>query len=268
MLERIIAAVAESKKYAAIDPAVTRRVCTESMKKYPKWKDAVKAAKNELHIMHESFLTDGGYSAANALLEKGLPDAEACRSLLMLHASTRERAEYADAVCEMVSHYYTEQDALCDVGCGFNPFSLPLYPVQPAAYSAYDISRDSVGLLNRYFSMLGKADYRAEILDAVTDIPAPCDLMLAYKILPLLEQQKKGRAMAFLADAAFSRAVISFPLKTLSGRERGMEAHYSAFFEEQLPDGIRILQRKIIGNELFYFIEKTTFIKQQVESRK
>ncbi|MBR5372967.1 MAG: hypothetical protein IK130_12235 [Oscillospiraceae bacterium] len=256
MLDRVIAAVTASRKYAAIDAQVTARVCEESLKKYPKWKDAVKAAKNELHIMHESFLTDGGYKAAYAQLENGLPDADSCRSLLMLHASTKERAEYAEQVCEMVSQYFTEQDTLCDVGCGFNPFTLPLYAHLPAKYFAYDISTESAALINRYFGMLGRTDYRAEILDAVTAVPAPCDLMLAYKILPLLEQQKKARAMDFLSEAPFRRAVISFPLKTLSGRERGMQAHYSAFFEEQLPEKLQILQREIIGNELFYVVKR------------
>ena len=256
MLEKVIEAVTASKKYAAIDTAVTERVCAESLKKHPKWKDAVKAAKNELHIMHESFLVEGCYSAAERLLEQGLPDAETCRDFLLLHASTGERAEYAAAVCEAVSAYFSEADTLCDVGCGFNPFALPLYGKYPAAYAAYDISRASVGLLNRYFDLLGRADYRAEILDAVTAVPPRCDLLLAYKLLPLLEQQKKGRAMAFLTEAPFRRAVISFPLKTLSGRERGMQAHYAAFFEGGLPEEIRILQTQIIGNELFYCIEK------------
>lgn len=256
MLDKVIAAVAASKKYAAIDTAVTERVCAESLKKYPKWKDAVKAAKNELHIMHESFLVEGGYRAAEELLERGLPDAEACRALLLLHASTRERAENAAAVCAAVSAYFDEGDTLCDVGCGFNPFALPLYGKYPAGYAAYDISRASVGLLNRYFGLLGRANYRAEILDAVTAVPPPCDLLLAYKLLPLLEQQKKGRAMAFLVEAPFRRAVISFPLKTLSGRERGMQAHYAAFFEGNLPEGIMILEQQIIGSELFYCIEK------------
>lgn len=254
MLDKVIAAVTASRKYAAIDAAVTERICAESLKKYPKWKDAVKAAKNELHIMHESFLTDGGYKAAYAQLEQGVPDAQSCRSLLMLHASTRERADHADAVCEMVSQYFTAADTVCDIGCGFNPFTLPLYREMPAKYLAYDISTESAALMNHYFELLGKKEYRAEILDAVTDVPAPCDLLLAYKILPLLEQQKKGRAMGFLADADFRRAVISFPLKTLSGRERGMQAHYSAFFEEQLPAQFSILQKEIIGNELFYVI--------------
>lgn len=256
MLERVVAAVTDSKKYAAIDPAVTERVCTAALKKYPKWKDAVKAAKNELHIMHESFLVGGGYGEAYALLEQGLPDAETCLSFLNLHASTRERAEYAREVCEAVSAYFGAGDTLCDVGCGFNPFSLPLCPVQPAAYYAYDISRESVALLNRYFEKLQKPDFRADILDAVTEVPPRCDLLLAYKLLPLLEQQKKGRAMQFLTDAPFCRAVISFPLKTLSGKERGMEAHYSLFFEENLPESLCILDRRIIGNELFYAVQR------------
>ena len=261
MLEKVIAAVTASKKYAAIDSAVTARVCAESLKKYPKWKDAVKAAKNELHIMHESFLTEGGYKAAYVLLEAGLPDANSCRNLLMLHASTRERADHAEEVCKLVSGYFTENDTLCDCGCGFNPFTLPLYPIMPARYLAYDISTESAALIGHYFAMLGRPDDRAEILDAVTDVPAPCDLMLAYKLLPLLEQQKKGRAMRFLTESPFQRAVISFPLKTLSGRERGMQAHYSAFFEEQLPENLQILQKKIIGNELFYVIQNQEHIR-------
>ena len=257
MLERVIAAVCESRKYAAIDERVIRRVCADACRRYPKWKDAAKAAKNELHIMHESYLVQNGFRAANALLDAGEITPETVRALLQLHASTRERAAYVDAVCAWVSQYYSAGDTLCDVGCGFNPFALPLYSVRPAAYYAYDISLESAALMNRFFAMTG-GNYHAEILDAAADVPpVHANLLLAYKLLPLLEQQKKGRAGAFLAAADFDRAVISFPLKSLSGKERGMGTHYAAFFAEILPETCRVTAEETIGNELFYAIERT-----------
>ena len=100
-------------------------------------------------------------------------------------------------------------------------------------------------------------NYRAELLDAVNfSPPIHSDLLLAFKLLPLLQQQKKGRAIDFLMESSFEHAIISFPIKSLSGRNKGMESFYSSFIESNLPSQITIVERRIINNELFYVLRK------------
>ena len=62
--------------------------------------------------------------------------------------------------------------------------------------------------------------------------------------------------MEILSDMNFGVAIISFPLKSLSGKNKGMEEFYSNFFETNLPEEISMLDKQVIGNELFYAVKK------------
>ena len=50
--------------------------------------------------------------------------------------------------------------------------------------------------------------------------------------------------------------VISFPTRTLGGRNVGMEANYYAWMEGHLPENRRIAERFTEENELFYILEE------------
>lgn len=262
MVEEIIKEVSSSKKYSAIGSDIIRRICVEAAKKYPKKKDAIKAAKNELHIIHESFLTNNCHVMAKDILDAAsvdtlLSDKQTSSEIMRLHASTNERLENMGQIYDFISTYIDDRSSVCDVGCGFNPFCMPFLQSVPNEYVAYDINNETIDLLNQYFAKLEKNEYRAEILDAVSTSPSDYfDVVLLFKLLPLLQQQKKGRAMEILSDMNFGVAIISFPLKSLSGKNKGMEEFYSNFFETNLPEEISMLDKQVIGNELFYAVKK------------
>ena len=48
--------VIKSRKYSNIDRSIVMRICEEALHKYPKKKESIKAAKNQLHKLHDSFL--------------------------------------------------------------------------------------------------------------------------------------------------------------------------------------------------------------------
>ena len=250
----------KSKKYSSIAPQVLERVCSEAFSKYPKKKDAVKAAKTELHIIHESYLLADCHKKARKIIEEYtdenvLTDRKLSASLLSLHASSSERLPETEKIYAFLSEYVNENTALCDLGCGFSPFALPFFSRLPLSLRAYEINGETVELLNLYFEKSGR-DYSAQTADAVTQTPSGhFDTVFLFKLLPVLQQQKKGRAFTVLNELDFDTAVISFPLKSLSGKEKGMSGHYSAFFEEGLPDNFTILRKEEIGNELFYVIK-------------
>ena len=50
--------------------------------------------------------------------------------------------------------------------------------------------------------------------------------------------------------------VVSFPTRTLGGRNVGMEGNYSAWMEGHLPENRRIAARFTEENELFYILEE------------
>jgi 16S rRNA (guanine(1405)-N(7))-methyltransferase len=252
--------ILKSRKYAGLDRALVERVCAEVMPKYPRAKDVVKAVRKELHIIHESFLPEDSHAKADALIaacEGGdiASDTELARRLMALHASTRERLPRAEEIYGFVSGHVSAEDHVLDIGCGFGPFALPFYRARPKMYAAYDIGGPNIRTLNAYFARAGLA-YRAEILDAAVHTPAVRgDMCLLFKLLPLLEHQKKGRGFELLCGIDCKVSIVSFPLKSASGKEKGMEAFYSAYFEGGLPSGMTITDKAVFGNEMFYVVE-------------
>ena len=261
-VNELVEEIAKSKKYANLSRDIIERVCAESAVKYKKKKAALSEVKKEFHIVYESFLTPNCQNIAKEKImgyegEDILADRKFCLELLPLHISTKERVGVEKEIYSFISQCIVPDGILSDVGCGFNPLALPFMEKRPGRYFAYEISRDTFDVLNVYFRKARMDGYTASILDAVQGVPSGySDLLLALKLLPLLQQQKKGRAMEFLSEASFGTAVVSFPTKSMAGRNKGMEAYYTAFLEDNLPENILIADRRVIYNELFYVLKK------------
>ncbi len=261
-INELIAEIVSSRKYASVSREVIERTCIEASKKYKKKKEVLSEAKKQLHIIYESFLTKNCQSIARKKIENYsgedmANDKSFSKELLSLHVSTKERLASVDETYDFIAQYITQDCILSDVGCGFNPLALPFLSNKPSRYLAYEISQETVELINLYFARVGIDNYRAELLDAVIfSPPGHCDLLLAFKLLPLLQQQKKGRVIEFLVSTSFEKAIVSFPIKSLSGKNKGMESFYSSFIESNLPMQITINDRKVINNELFYVLRK------------
>ena len=262
--------VMSARKYAGIDRLAVVRACLAALAAHPKRKDAEKAekaAKAALHRMHGAFLVAGGHAKARALIEANaaagagmLEDRSLARRLLELHGSTRERLPAIDEACAFIGRFVGGGSSVIDLGCGFNPFALPLLAALPAAYLAYDICQDTVALVNKYFRASGQgAGYSAEALDAAAETPARrADVVLLQKLLPLLEQQRKGRSFTLLEELEASVALVSFPTGSMSGKKRGMAGFYAGFFERGLLCSLEIMDKATVGGELFYAVRRKT----------
>ena len=203
--------------------------------------------------------------------------------LMALHASTSERLRDAEAIYGFIGSRIKPGDTLVDLGCGFNPFALPYLNARPAVYIAYDICVQTIALINKYFALVNPA-YCARILDAAAQSPVFGDgkvtiasggnlaaapgvaadaiaeagnaVLLMLKLFPLLERQKKGRACELLSAAHFRTAIVSFPTKSASGRDVGMEAFYSERFARSLPEGLIVADKAVFENEMLFVVNK------------
>lgn len=169
-IDEMVAEVLSSKKYTSVDPAVVRRVCMETAPKYPKKKEAIKAVKNELHIIHEVFLQNECYKNALSFLSQLSLDfnnaqlIDITMQIMQSHTSTKERLGDIEAVCSFLSTHISKEGSVMDIGCGFNPFALPLLHEFPATYYAYDICSEGINILNKYFSILKKENIERSYL--------------------------------------------------------------------------------------------------------
>ena len=256
MLEKLL----HSRKYQSVCPDTVRRVWEECQDKYKKPKDAEKAAREQLHGLTGAFLTPPESADCRkdmrAWATGGRGD-EALERALSRHASTRERLPLSrtDDMYARIFEVTGCPAAALDLACGLNPLYLGARGVPCVGV---DVSGEAVGIVNAC-----GADYALPISAVCADLLCPgaipnqrFELALLFKILPLLERQKSGAAQSTMRaiDARF--LAVSFPTRTLGGRNVGMEANYSAWMEAHLPENRRVAARFVLENELFYILEE------------
>lgn len=243
----------QSKKYGDICEATIERVFSGERKKHKSLKDTEKQARAHLYRISGAFLTQEQLRQADGHLAAYLAgDQAALAEALKLHASTRERLPYADALCKLVIDRIGQPQKILDLACGLNPLYLGS---KGFSVAGWDIHGGTNGLINRWAERCGWAVH-AETRDLLADpIEQKGDLALLMKLLPVLEQQQKGSTQRLLPSISAKHLLVSFPTRTLSGRGVGMEQNYARWFEGTLPEGLRILDQFSVGNELCYLLE-------------
>lgn len=247
MTEEILAKLLAAKKYADICPDTLRRVASECAGKYKKAKDAEKAAKEALHGITGAFMDAGALKSARLFLKNG--DIE---SALKLHSSTRERMPLEGFYNELFSRA-GKPGSVLDLACGLNPVYLGSLGI---SVTGVDISGAQIRLMNEWAAAKG-IDVKCLVGDALCDSFIPegsWDMSLVMKLLPVIENQKKGAAMELLERVDTPVTVVTFPTRTLGGRKVGMEQHYTEWFEGIIPDKYTVRDRYICNYELVYIL--------------
>lgn len=246
--------IAISKKYKDVCPDTVRRVFETERAKYKSEKEADKAAKAHLHQITGAFMTADEMKLADKLFtayKEG--DESAFDKTLRLHSSTRERMQGAEALYSRILEAAGRPQTVLDLACGMNP--LILGKMGLAVYGM-DISGGCVRLVNEWAAACGW-NVRAVCADLLCDPPMEkADMALMMKLLPVLEQQKKGSAMALMESVPAETACVTFPMRTLGGRKVGMEQHYSEWFEGNLTDAFEIIERFVEADELCYIVRR------------
>lgn len=281
-------------KYNMLYPPLVQRILNEEMNKGGK--DATKATKTRLHQMFGAYVQGNAHKKAAALLhefEAGdnsadiKKDEETSRAIMALHASTKERLPHLEDFLAFIARHVERVETILDLGCGFNPFSAPFWSecfigikrekrrtqedfarvsgMYPEAtediditYYAYDIDVRTRDLLNRFFAYLNLPQ-TASCADLVVETPAEkADLALMCKLVPVLEAQLPGRGFELARQTNAKFLVITYPLKSLGGREKGMGKNYAIQFEKARADGLlgeyKLVASEEIGSELVYLL--------------
>lgn len=245
-----------SKKYGNICPDTVRRVFGECEARYKKPKDVEKAAREKLHGITGMFMTHDEAKACRADMDAWFenPSDELLGRMLSRHSSTRERLPLArmDECYDRIFAVTGKPETILDLACGINPVYLSArgYRVHGA-----DISGDAADLVNRFGERSGTAS--CECGDLLCGMPeGEYSLALAFKLLPVLENQRNGSAVQLLNSVQARYIAVSFPTRTLGGRNVGMEKHYGEWMESHLPEKLEIAGRFISENELFYILKE------------
>ncbi len=262
-LEALLAEVTKGPKYALIDPHLVRQIAEEEAVRQPKFALAVKSTRTRLHQLVGAYyekpstyaqldgllwgLTNNSVEALKSFAQKAMP----------LHASTAERLPLLADFYNVSLQGLDPVKSVLDLGCGLNPLAIPYLPLAEGfTYEATDVLIPLLDFLNAYF-VKTSINGRAGLLDLSTQIPAQeVDLVIMLKLIPLLDQIDKSIAPRLLQNLKAKAILVSFPLKSLGGRGKGMLGTYQKRFEG-LAEGLNAAFNEYrFSNELVYLIRK------------
>lgn len=264
-IERLVAGLRRSRKYRAVCPGTLARLAAWALARHPAPKAAARAARAKLHQVYAAYVTPQGIAALERLLA-GAPAAPApvelealARAVLALHVSTAERMDFLKELYPRLLDGLAPRGSrleVLDLACGLHPFALPWMGLPAdAVYRAWDIDERLVAALNRFLGMSGR-DGRAEARDLLL-MPsgASVDLVFLLKVLPCLERQERGASLRLLRSLSARRVVVSFPARSLGGREKGMRDHYAGVIADLAAGLPARVTRITFPNEDFYLLE-------------
>jgi len=236
-VDEVVCAVLATKKYRAVCPEAVRRIASVELGKHGDVRTALKETKGRLHQVYRAFEGTMDHEAAYRQLADAYGTASesavksACREILRRHSSTRERRPILDEFYAAIWAVTGVPFTLLDLGCGLNPLTLPWMRLPARArYFAFDIDATRVAFLNRYFDLAGLSPL-ATWQDILSHPPETAgDVALLLKTSPSLERQEKGGTRRLLQALGVPFVVVSFSVKSLGGREKGMAAHYEREF--------------------------------------
>lgn len=247
MTESLFDKLSSNKKYSDVCPDTIRRVIAECDGRYKKAKDMEKAVREKLHGITSAFNELGADAAQAAASIASDADLEA---MLKRHASTRERLPLSamDALYQQIFASTGAPESILDLACGLNPVYLTRR--FDCRVVGVDISKSCVELIPE--GVWG---------DLLCENAIPKErfhIALLFKILPLLERQKAGSAMEVMNRIDAEYLVISFPTRTLGGRNVGMEDNYTAWMESHMPENRTVAARFTTENELYYVLKENS----------
>ena len=257
MSESLFEKLSTNKKYSEVCPDTIKRVISECECRYKKPKDMEKAVREKLHGITSAFNDLGKEAFDEAVRLNG--DEAILESLLKRHASTRERLPLSamDAMYARIFEITGKPESILDLACGLNPVYLAERTDEDCRITGVDISGSCVALINA----LGAHEVTGIHGDLLCENAIPKEhfhMALLFKILPLLERQKSGSATEVMNRIDAEYLVISFPTRTLGGRNVGMEDNYSAWMEAHMPKNREIAARFTTDNELYYILKEAS----------
>jgi len=259
----LIDEVSRSAKYAQLAGTLVSRVTSEEAKKYKSRQDIIQSARTRLHQLTGAYLTPKLDYAQwldkfQSLHSNDRAELESTSLQMMrLHASTYERLEVLPVFFQTTLAAISPVNSVLDLACGLNPLAIPWMPLADGfTYYASDVVTPLVDFLWHYFEHFG-INGDASVLDLSYSIPhQPVQLALLMKTLPLMEQIKHGLSQRILEGLNARHILVTYPLRSLGGRRKGMEETYCSQFNELVAGHDWSVQEFSFPNEMAYLVTK------------
>lgn len=262
--EKLVAQVMSGAKYKHIMPDLVSRLTQEAMASGLNGKPAVKYVRNKLHQVGGAYFKQKvDYSALKQELDQlpinfnAVETKDFCRRVMHVHTSTAERLPILETFFHTCLAPIAPITSINDLACGLNPLALPWMPVaDPFRYHACDIYQDMLGLISAFFNHFN-LDGRAEPYDLIATTPAgKTQVAFLLKSIPCLEQMDQSVVIHLLERINSDHILVSFPVHSLSGRQKGMPSFYKDHFLSLINAKTWSVQEFRFQTELAFLVSK------------
>lgn len=260
LLEQLVESVLASRKYRHVNRDFVQDVGMRELVKGRSLKEAIKTTKNKLHQVSGAYLSrEMPYGRwLDELREAAHSPAElhrTCRAIMRHHSSTRERLPILEQFYAATLNDLSPVNSVIDVACGLNPLAIPWMPLaEDASYYACDIYHDMIDFLNAFMELL-PLQGRAESRDVIHDPPTnKANVAFILKSIPCIEQVDPSATLNLIERINANHLLISFPVRSLGGREKGMLASYQARFDKMAQDKSWMVKRFEFASELVFCV--------------
>ena len=176
---------------------------------------------------------------------------EEIRNIINSHSSTKERKEEYSMIMLLLEELKVQ--SILDVGCGINPLAMAS---PDRTYYALDIDGEALRIVEKFFekkSISGRT-ILADIKNVEEKEIPSADICFLFKVLDILDMKGHKNAEAVLKKLPCKYVLVSFSMKTLSGRAM---SHPQRGWIEQLCNRLGYSWKLIKSkNEIFYLISK------------
>jgi len=263
-LDRLVQAVLTSPKYQNVCRDLVASIGSRELTKRRNLREAIKATKRKLHQVGGAYLGRGVKYAEwldelRAVAAPGDRDGfrQVCIKIMEHHSSCRERLDILDQFYTQTLAELQHVGSVLDLACGFNPLAIAWMPLaDDARYYAYDIYTDMVDFINEFMTIAQVAG-EARTCDITRAPPAKqVDLALILKSLPCIEQLDPSASLRLLDSIDAEHLLISFPVRSLGGRDKKMARSYETRFRALVHDRPWGVQRFEFATELAFLVRK------------
>jgi 16S rRNA (guanine(1405)-N(7))-methyltransferase len=261
--EQLVEQVGRSQKYAQLAGTLVSRITKEEAKKHKSQQEIIRSARTRLHQLTGAYLAPkidytqwlGKFQSLDPSDRLGLESTSL--NMMRLHASTYERIKVLPTFFQTSLASISPVKSVLDLACGLNPLSIPWMPLAYGfTYFASDVVSPLVYFLWHYFELFGY-NANASILDLSFSIPSqPVQLALLMKTVPLLEHIEHGLSQKVLENLNAEHILVTYPLRSLGGRKKGMEETYRSQFDQLVGGRDWKIREFRFPNEVAYLVTK------------
>jgi 16S rRNA (guanine(1405)-N(7))-methyltransferase len=260
----VVEAVLKKAKYHAIQPDLVASLAAEEINKGRKLKEAIKEVSSRLHQAGAAyFCTTAEYDDWQIELARlpadlgNLQVKDFCLKHMQAHSSTQERMPIIEEFFITTLGSLAPVESILDLACGLNPLALSWMPVaEKVQYLGCDIFNDMTGFLNQFIYHFGVAG-AFETCDLTHHkFSNHAQVAFLLKTLPCLEQLDKGISPQLMDAIPADYLLISYPIRSLSGRAKGMGRTYETQFENLMQTRNWSVERFEFKTELAFLVKK------------